>query len=282
MQALQITLPTPMLIPDGPKLVVLVGCGGTGSHIAQALARIASHLQAQGQPLTLVFVDGDVVEAKNVGRQLFSPAELGRNKAQTLAARFNAALGLQITAVPQMATAMRLNDLAADHHRSWRLLIGAVDGASGRKAIDEALQKCYHGWLDCGNHESSGQVCFGTERGLFDSKAAFRLPGVCASLPAPSRLYPELLVEARKLPRLDCAAAQEDNAQSLMVNQMMAAIAGEYLYNLLVRRRLETCATTVDLASLTMRTIPITRSAIASALGVTETPAATPRRKKAA
>jgi hypothetical protein len=41
-----------------------------------------------------------------------------------------------------------------------------------------------------------------------------------------------------------------DNAQSLMVNQMMAAICGQYLYDLVIHRRLTRFRTVVDLESL--------------------------------
>ncbi len=47
-----------------------------------------------------------------------------------------------------------------------------------------------------------------------------------------------------------------------MVNQMMAAISGEYLYKLVVPRRLTTFQTVVDLNTLAMRSTPITARAL--------------------
>ena len=80
-------------------------------------------------------IDGDHVEPHNVGRQKFAVAEIGRNKAQTLAGRVNAALGLKTVALPQMAT----SDLLLDIARSTRAVPRAArcrgyDGGQTRAA----------------------------------------------------------------------------------------------------------------------------------------------------
>jgi hypothetical protein len=61
----------------------------------------------------------------------------------------------------------------------------------------------------------------------------------------------------------------QNDAQSLMVNQMMAGIAAQYLYQLVVQRRLTTFHTVVDLDSLSMRSTSITARALADASGLT-------------
>lgn len=67
-----------------------------------------------------------------------------------------------------------------------------------------------------------------------------------------------------------------------MVNQAMAAVAGEYLYNLIVRRRLTVFATSIDLESLSMRSQPITARAIAQACGLDESFFSKQQKKRAA
>ncbi len=270
MQALKIDPPVPFIVPPVTRLTIgLVGCGGTGSHIAQALARLAAHCRDTGGPsVQLVFVDGDIVEQKNVGRQLFSAADVGKNKAQMLAARFSAVFGLSIIAYPQM-----LNENPTPSEQSgaqYGILVGAVDTAEGRRAILSHLIGRYGWqlWLDCGNHESSGQICVGSSLAQNDMHGAIRM-GMCSKLPAPSLLYPDLLKAQKVQARADCAAAMLDNAQSLMVNQMMAAIAGQYLYQLTIARKLTTFCTTVDLQSLSMRSTPITAAALAQACRLT-------------
>ncbi|HNP71818.1 MAG TPA: ThiF family adenylyltransferase [Kouleothrix sp.] len=257
------------LIPDVPTIAIaLVGCGGTGSHIAQALARLAAHCRDTGGPrLDLAFIDGDIVEAKNVGRQLFSVADIGRNKAQALAARFSAVFGLTIAAFPQMIDGTWAHRLNA--RQSYGIIVGAVDGAAGRRAIGDLLGGTWWRlWIDSGNHEHSGQVVVGSTRVTSQLRTSLT-NGLCAALPTAPLIYPELLKDAPIRPRADCAAAMHDNAQSLMVNQMMASIVGQYLYQIVIGRRLTTFRTVVDLASLTMRSDPITAAALSAATGLT-------------
>lgn len=274
MQALQIDPPVPFIVPDTASFtIVLVGCGGTGSHLAQTLARLAAHCHSTGGPrLTLAFVDGDMVEAKNVGRQLFSPSDVGKNKAMVLAARLNAVFGLDIQAFPKILVEQMLR--CGD---DYGILVGAVDNAQARLAIRNTLHNSSYSaagwriWLDLGNHESSGQVVCGTAGGTLDRKSMGGAiqHGLCSRLPVASVLYPELLIDAPIAPRADCAAAMQDNAQSLMVNQTMAAIGGQYLYDLVVRRRLTRFRTVVDLDTLTMRSDPITATVLAQTTGLT-------------
>jgi len=270
MQLLTIDPIIPFVVRPGPMTVALCGCGGTGSHIAQALARIARHWRdGGGAPLRLLFIDGDTVEEKNVGRQLFAPADVGKNKAQILAARFSALFGLAIDAVAEMATVDRLASLGGLTRRyggkndSVGILVGAVDNAVARKSLHGALhqQKCWHLWLDCGNHEEAGQVAVGTETDAAKLHDAIKV-GICAKLPAPSLIYPGLLAATERQRRADCAAAMEDNLQGLMVNMQVAAIAAAYLDGLIVRRRISSFTTVFDQTTLAMRSTPITERAI--------------------
>lgn len=262
--------PCPYVLPAGqPISVCLVGCGGTGSHLAMSLARLAIHVRkGGGPPLQLCFVDGDTVERGNLGRQLFSPAELGRNKAVTLADRLNAALGLTIQVVPAMATAELLRELVPSYQTAG-ILVGAVDTPSGRRALHQALaQQSWRLWLDAGNERSWGTVLLGSATERWQLAGACALGGLCTALPAPTLSYPHLL-EDQLLDEVDaCAPAMRDERQSLMVNQAMAAIAGQYLYQLVVARHITTFETALDLASLTMRSTTVTPGNIARAAGL--------------
>ncbi|MFV9505794.1 MAG: PRTRC system ThiF family protein [Oscillochloridaceae bacterium umkhey_bin13] len=270
--ALSITAdnPCPYVLPaTQPITICLVGCGGTGSHLAMSLARIAVHLRERGGPLLqLCFIDGDRVERANLGRQLFSPAKLGRNKATTLADRLNAALGLAIQAVPAMATAELLRELAPPY-QAIGVLVGAVDGAMGRRALHQALaQQQWRLWLDVGNEHAWGTVLIGSATERQQLIGACALGGLCTALPAPSLSYPHLLDQQPLVKADACAPAMRDERQSLMVNQAMAAITGQYLYQLIVARQLTTFETALDLVSLTMRSTAITPGNLARAAGL--------------
>lgn len=271
MHTLTIDQPIPYLVPPNqPIQIGLVGCGGTGSHIAQSLARMAAHRHERGgPPLRLVFIDGDRVEAHNIGRQLFARAELGNNKAQTLADRLNAALGLGIVAVPEMATATLLGELAPPY-QTIGILVGAVDTASGRRAIHEALARLsWRLWLDIGNERDWGKVLLGTATEQRQLCGALSLGGLCTALPAASLRYPHLLEEPADQPQGDCAADMRDGLQSLMINQAMAAIAAQYLHQLISVRRITSFETALDLVNLTMTSTSITAAALAEASGLT-------------
>ncbi len=67
-----------------PIKIVMLGCGGTGGHIAPHLYRL---LYALYRPVRFILCDGDIVEARNLVRQNFTPADLGENKAKVLAER---------------------------------------------------------------------------------------------------------------------------------------------------------------------------------------------------
>lgn len=60
-----------------PGSIHLIGCGGTGSWVLPALARMAKES-------TIHLRDGDTVEERNLDRQLFSEDYLGWNKARAL------------------------------------------------------------------------------------------------------------------------------------------------------------------------------------------------------
>ena len=87
MQALVIDPVIPFLVPPAERVsICLVGCGGTGSFLARDLARLAVHCRETGGPqISLNFLDDDRVEPKNIGRQLFAAADVGKNKAEVLA-----------------------------------------------------------------------------------------------------------------------------------------------------------------------------------------------------
>ena len=52
--------------------IVLVGCGGTGGQVARTIARIIRMMLDSGKSAPrLRFVDPDIIETKNIGRQLF-------------------------------------------------------------------------------------------------------------------------------------------------------------------------------------------------------------------
>ena len=125
-------------------------------------------MKRAGRELRLVFVDPDQVEEKNIGRQNFCPAEIGADKAMSLAYRYSYAFGLEITPVIDRFDDKVLGRFIATARwgqSALTLVIGCVDSPAARAGIDEALRhfSLRKGlwWLDAGNDESSGQVLIG-------------------------------------------------------------------------------------------------------------------------
>ncbi|NEO98708.1 MAG: PRTRC system ThiF family protein [Symploca sp. SIO2E9] len=247
----------PLVLPMHEKVSLnLIGCGGTGSWLAASLCRLARVLTEKGKPTQVTFIDPDIVEQANVTRQNFCDAEIGLNKAQTLAVRYSMAWGIEITAIPQPLDKMMIDS----EQTTLTILIGCVDNAQARNSIANALEfhqqwRCsQHAtsfwWLDCGNHETSGQVLLGSHLSTEPEFYQFHELG-CIRLPAPTLQHPDLLVprpEELNNHNLSCEQLAMLNAQSLGINQRVAAEATEYLIQL-TTRQLKRFATYFDLAS---------------------------------
>jgi PRTRC genetic system ThiF family protein len=251
--------PIPLLLGAFDLLdLYLVGCGGTGSFLAGSLVRLAWALQRQGVECRLTLIDFDQVESKNVPRQNFSPADIGFNKAEALAARYSSAYGQAIAAVPQAFSAQFPTRPRWD---ALTVLVGCVDNALARLELAQCLaqqavspQRARCWYLDCGNFgegKAAGQVLLGSTPN-FSVETAFdvlKSPSFCTHLPCPTVQHPELLQpEAEPDSPLSCADLATRHQQALFVNQRVAAEAIEVLNRLLLVKNLTRYATYFDAA----------------------------------
>jgi len=237
-------------------VIILVGCGGTGSFVALNLARFAvSNPQLK---IRLLFVDFDQVEEKNIGRQYFCPADVGRPKAQVLATRLNLAFGLQITPIVGRFEAALLADYRPDWSANGRLtlVVGCVDNPEARRTIGEAIEdkmeeSIIHNqplwWLDAGNDEVTGQVLIGN---TLNPSPLLSKMGDCIGLPLPSVQEPQLVAPlVRPVPdeaALSCADLVALGTQARTINYQMAAWLDVYLERLLVSHDLDIMRTTIN------------------------------------
>lgn len=243
--------------------VLLVGCGGTGSFLALHLARMAYHAkEKRGIRINLTLIDPDQVEEKNIGRQNFCPAEVGRNKARALMERYNRAFGLDIVAYARPFDDVRI---AFQDRKTMYLMAGCVDNPEARRGMQDVVgrKEGRLWWLDGGNHDHSGQVLLGNEVGLLSP--AISPLGVCTALPSPGTQHPELLV-SNAPPRgqesdeaLSCADLAVQEVQGLMVNQAVAGWMASYIYRLLLSYELDMYATYFDLLAGSARSTFITK-----------------------
>lgn len=254
----------PIMLPHHNHIeFIVVGTGGTGGFLIAAIARLLIEITTTtSKTASCLLIDGDKVEAKNVPRQNFQPSEIGLYKSQVLALRYSLAFGCKISAINQPFQKQMVGQLS--YSRQLTIIIGCVDNAAARSEISACLDCNYSGyppdtwWLDCGNHESSGQVMLGSTNRL-NQKIAFdnfKQPNFCVNLPSPTLVHPELLEPPvlNSIP-LSCAEIEARNRQSLFVNQQVAAIASDYLLALTLTGGLRRFATYFNSGSGSARSL---------------------------
>ncbi|MCC6173836.1 MAG: ThiF family adenylyltransferase [Chloroflexi bacterium] len=252
--------------------IVLVGCGGTGGFLAEALCRLLI-----GHRSRIFLVDPDRVESHNVARQAFDRRDVDRFKAEVLAERlsrrFEREVGYSVLPYDRELHAKVLGGTSAELH----LIVGCVDNAAARRAIAGTLEAPSRSgwrsdniwWLDCGNGRNSGQILLGNTTRPEELRRAF-VPArrKCRALPAPSLQRSDLLIatpEPRRQP--DCAEAVGDGEQGPTINQMVASIAASFVEKLLAG----TCgwmASYFDLDDGTLRCLPADPKVVADIAGL--------------
>lgn len=210
--------------------VVLVGAGGTGSHVLRRLANIHLAMIELGHPegLGVTVYDPDVVSKTNVGRQAFYPADVGLAKANILVHRCNMLMQTKWEARQEKVTSST-SLYATD------IVIGCVDNRSSRKSILAATEK-NHGtmyYMDFGNRAHDGQVILGQVMSKDNERSLKANQGM--RLPHAGDLFPELLDEA--LDDVDdtpsCSLAEALEKQSLFINDTVSNAGMNMLWELL-------------------------------------------------
>lgn len=255
---------------------VLVGCGGIGAYMAQHIGRLMRVIYDNGQGANFTLVDPDIVEEKNLGRQLFCDAEVGQRKAEALARRYGPAWGLNTMVYVDEYSESQVLGNSTD----LIVLVGCVDNAKARGVLHQTLahnpESVFMGppkvwWLDCGNLKDTGRVMLGTAFQPEQCESAFIEPGKVAVLPSPALQYPSLLIPGKderstvdgQRSDLSCADLQAANLQSLNINAAIAVQAADMLTRLLITHDLKRYQCAVNLASGSVKSFYCTPEEIA-------------------
>jgi hypothetical protein len=200
--------------------IAIIGCGGTGGYTAEGVCRI---LPANA---TLLLVDMDRVEERNLTRQNFTVSDLGKFKSEALALRL---CNKYDRAIAYSTMPIGLTQLSYDS-----VVVACVDNGPARRDIAKKLKGGAYStgpawYIDSGNGDNFGQVLIGNTDGPAELDANKQ---VWNHLPLPTIQQPELL---RQQPGArSCADIPE---QGPTINQSMAALVVE-----VVRRLIEgTC-----------------------------------------
>ena len=219
-----------LLNPQHKITVNVVGAGGTGSRMLSSLARLNQALIAFGHPgIHVRCFDDDIVTVANVGRQLFSAADIGIKKTIVLISRINRYFGYDWEAHP----------VKFKGDEKANITITCIDTAAGRLSIATLLkkkqtaaephQKKYY-WLDLGNGKKTGQVILGTLSLIPQpKKSEFEC---LANLPTVDKKFPQLkkIKEADQGP--SCSLADALNKQDLFINSTITQFGVNLIWKL--------------------------------------------------
>jgi PRTRC genetic system ThiF family protein len=256
--------------------IALAGAGGNGGQMLSGLARLNCAIRALGHPgLDVTVYDPDDVAEANLGRQLFAPGDVGRNKAAVAVQRINAWFGTGWTASPT-AFGSRRGERAGTTH----IVISCVDSARARVVIGSEIDTWYRKplyWMDLGNRAADGQVILGVP--IWNEAHAaleYRLPTVLD-------FYPELETAGHVFDDQDagpsCSLAQALERQELFVNQAVVTPALQLLWLVFRYGRTQWCGAFVNLATGHMSPLPVDPEVWAR-MGYVRPAAAQPRKEK--
>jgi len=225
---------TKIFLAPAVRSIRIVGCGGTGSYLAQGLAKLLAGYGIAEMEVKLV--DPDVVEEKNCKRQNFKPWEVGMNKAEALALRLSEEFGNEAddgqNASPRFVAYPCLGEKVQSSY--GELIITCVDNISARKH--------YRGsdlWMDLGNGVSQGQVIFGTaqdERVIQSELNDWKKTPIVKALPNPylKTGLKKLKDKKTKKRAVSCADMPFDE-QGIFVNELAAQAGLNILHQILVK-----------------------------------------------
>lgn len=240
-------------MPENSR-ILLVGCGGTGSFVAEGLCRILPSDQ------TLLLIDHDRVEPHNLRRQNFYDGDVGKFKSQALAERLARQFGRRIAySVYPFDHELVGEGLGGGLYTrvAHGIIIGCVDNVAARREISRCVELGTW-WIDAGNGRNSGQVLIGNTPSVEMLEESFdKDTMVVSNLPMPSLQLPSILIpqagEAKR--RTDCAEDIDADEQSPVINQAMATLILEFVYRL-QEGTLTWMGAYIDLEVGTLQTIP--------------------------
>lgn len=212
--------------------ILVVGAGATGSAFCRHLARIQQILEKQEIYMNITVQDMDIVEDHNIGKQAFSPAMVGANKAQSLTMAINRYYG------SQWDFKMEKYDGTGS---AKDFLIGCVDNVATRRKMHADMFKYY---LDCGNANFYGQVVLGYKGAI---KKQPPLPSIID-------LYPDM---KKTVDTVSCSVFESIEKQDLFINDFTAAYAATLLFDLLYRKQIDYHGYYFNLKSSSVTQIPI-------------------------
>lgn len=151
--------------------IVIVGAGGTGSHLIARLAQFVANLnkdKACIKSVAVSIVDGDAVSPKNLERQNFCEYDMMQNKADVMAEAVNdtyhlswTSWGKYIDSVDELEYIFNSSDVNGKNDH-LDILIGCCDNHRCRQVMEEWFDTQDNGiYIDAANEFSVGEIVIG-------------------------------------------------------------------------------------------------------------------------
>lgn len=212
--------------------IVIIGVGGTGSHLTSFLTQLIGNNRTFKTKHKITLVDGDKVEEKNLITQKFLESDVGLFKSEVLADRYSSVFGLDMPYVDQYINSkddvLKLLDY---NYSTYNIIVSCVDNNSARKYIDEAFNehkpKYNKGliYIDTGNSSGVGELTGQTVIGYKDCDSTI--------LPSASAYFPQMLEEEKEIPTASCGEVMLENIQNIGANITSACTTFNILNNII-------------------------------------------------
>lgn len=195
--------------------IALIGCGGTGSAIAEEIGRLHYSMVYSDMPgIKLHIIDPDKVEAKNIGRQKFYANNINKYKAEVLAQR----LSRNFLMGNVFSHCSKIEDIPKELKQTFDIVICCVDNHKARRYVYDIFNHKYI--LDIGNEKDFGQIFLSKKDEL---KHTFDVFGMSESN------------KQNKESDYRCGYADQFEEQGLFINSLMALYASELLKDFLTK-----------------------------------------------
>jgi PRTRC genetic system ThiF family protein len=226
-----------ILQPYNPVTINLIGAGGTGGQVLTALARMNQALVSLNHPGLMVRIfDDDTVTRANLGRQLFTTAELGLHKSVALINRINRFFGTSWKAVTD-----KYDNAYNGEHAGATITIGCVDTVQARLEIAQILKKLNKGmensrsqplyYMDFGNSRETGQVILSTIGKIKQPES--KQYRAADTLPMVTDEFGELLSASEAGDNTpSCSLAEALTKQDLFINSALANCGASLLWQM--------------------------------------------------
>lgn len=252
----------------------VVGCGANGSHFFRGLCQdLRTHLNATRNDWDrqfgyqhILLIDGDKVEEKNIGNQLFDHDEVGEYKVRALAERYGEHNNLEVlwnlSYIQEPSEISRLMPVEFKNHMP--ILISMVDNNATRQTFENYFRSKEVEnliYIDAGVHAAMRDEQSGKMRPETGNNGqivvGFKYKGEVI-LESVGGVYPNIMTDTDS-PAPGCGVVVQSQPQRLTTNKFAAQIANNIVSSLLSEQAIFVHQSTFDARMCGLRSIHVSR-----------------------